>query len=311
MILSLKLILLAAFLLLQLIPTIVYSNTNQSAETTVKEYSAGSMLGFVKHLISQNEYYRAYSELKRLNSYYPGYINNNTYFTTELFLLYNGRRYSDILLMNFRTDLRMNAIHSVFISDAFIHNNEFIKAVNLANSITNSAGDDFNLYLYKRTLLSYIMLKKLDEAKSIVYNKKINIGLNDANKNIFELIDYSDEIYANLKNPCNAIALGAIPGMGYVYADRTATGVIAFFLISVLSALTYYSFKTDNKAIGVFVGTAATFFYGGSIIGGYLSAKSYNDSAVNDLKDSLTQKLNLSDDRKKLYEQYGVGSVGE
>jgi hypothetical protein len=310
-ILFLRLILVAIVFLLQLIPAIVYSNTNQNAEINIKEYSAGSTLGFVKQLISQNEYYRAYSELKRLNSYYPGYINNNTYSTTELFLLFNGHRYSEILSMNFDTDFRMKTVSTIFKTDVFIDNNEFIKAFDLTNSIAKSTGQDFNLYLYKRTLLSYIMLKKLDEARNIVYNKKINIDLDDANKKFYELIDYSDEIYISLKKPYNAIALGVIPGMGYVYADRTATGIIAFALISVLSALTYYSFKTENKAIGVFVGTAATFFYGGSIIGGYLSANKYNDSVVNNLKYSLSEKMNLADDREKIYKQYGVGSVGE
>jgi hypothetical protein len=300
---------------LPFIQTALYPDPGQSIQPTIeKEYSAGNILGFTKYLISRNEFYRAFVELKRLESYYPGYIKKENIFTTELFLLYNGHRYSEIISAELNDSTPMaKAIYTIFQSDVFLEKKDFIKANMLISSgAIPGINKDIDLFLYKRTILSYLLLNKIDEARKIIDNRKIDsqvIGFNDIE--FSESIEYSERCFGSLKKPYKAIALGLIPGMGYVYADQTSTGIIAFVLISVLSALTYYSFKTDNKPVGVFIGTAAGFFYGGSIIGGYLAAKKYNDASMNELKESLTQKMSLADDRERIYNQYGVGSAGK
>jgi hypothetical protein len=314
-ILFLRTILFAVIFFLPFIHTAAYPDTRQNIQTTFdKEYSAENILGFAKYLISRDEYYRAFVELKRLDSYYPGYIKKENIFATELFLLYKGERYSDIISSELNDALPgAKALHTIFKTDVFLEKKEFIRAGTLINSggITGIS-KDIDLFVYKRVILSYLLLNKIDEARKIIDNRKIGDQVIDLNSIEFsESIEYSGRCFGSLKKPYNAMALGIIPGMGYVYADKTATGIMAFLLISALSALTYYSFKTDNKPIGVFIGTAATFFYGGSIIGGYLAAKKYNDSSINDLKDSLNQKMHLAEDREEIYNKYGVGNIGK
>ncbi|MBN2403810.1 MAG: hypothetical protein JXN64_15655 [Spirochaetes bacterium] len=315
MILYLRSILFVVIFFLINIHTAVYSDQRQKIQSFIyKEYSASYILGFTKYLISIDEFYRASVELKRLESYYPGYIKNDNLLTTELFLLFNGRRYSEIILTDFNDSSQgVKAIHTIFKTDALIQKRDFINANMIINS-GNICGKnkDIDLFLYKRTILLYLLLNKIDEARNIFNNRMTGYPIAGlSNMEFIESIEFSEHCFASVKKPYAAMAFGIIPGMGYVYADKTATGIIAFLLISALSTLTYYSFKTDNKPVGIFVGTAATFFYGGSIIGGYLTSKKYNDTAINDLRDSLTQRMRLAEDREEIYNKYGIGNIGK
>ncbi len=293
--------------------TAVYPDKKQNIHASIDNaYSADNILGFAKSLISQNEHYRALVELKRLDSYYPGFINKDIIITTEFFLLFKGGRYSDIKSSELRYPSRnLKAIHNIFRTDVFIEENDFVNADLIAMSERISGiNKDIDLFLYKRTILSYLLLKKIEEARRAIDDRKTDMP-GPGHGELRELIEYSENCFGYLKRPYCAMAFGAIPGMGYVYADKTATGIIAFLLVSALSALTYYSFKTDSKPVGVFVGTAATFFYGGSIIGGYLAAKNYNDTVINDLKNSLCGRMHLAGDREEIYSTYGIGNLGK
>jgi hypothetical protein len=307
------LFLFAVIFFLSFIHTDVYPDTKQNIYPKIdKDYSADNILGFAKYLISRNEYYRAFVELRRLDSYYPGFVKKDSISTTEFFLLFKGNRYSDIKSLTLKeASPDTKAIHLLFRTDAAFEENDFVNA-NAFSGTGRIAGinKDIDLFLYKRTILSYLLLNKIDDARSLIENRKRDVARLNSTE-LGELLQLSESCFAALKKPYNAMAFGIIPGMGYVYADKTATGIVAFLLISALSALTYYSFKTDNKPVGIFAGTAATFFYGGSIIGGYLSAKKYNDSAINDLKYSLSRKMYLAEDREEIYNNYGIGSIGK
>ena len=314
MIIYFKLILTLFIFLSFSIDNSVYPAAKQNSQIDIAgEYSAGNILGFTKHLISNKEFYRAFAELKRLNSYYPGYIKKDNLFATELFLLYKGGRYSEVINIEFdSTSPDTKLIHSVFKTDAYIEIRDFIKADALVSvSGAFDIDKDIEFYLYKRTVLSYLLLNRIDDTRRLIENRKIDFVNNLNDRDFIDFIELTERCFGSLKKPYTAMALGAVPGMGYVYADQASTGIIAFLLVSALSAFTYYSFKTDNKPIGVFVGTAAAFFYGGSVVGGYLSAKKYNDAAMTDLKDSLSQRMYLEEDREEIYNNYGIGNVGK
>jgi hypothetical protein len=277
------------------------------------EYSKENILGFIKHLISQKEYYRASVELKRLESYYPDYIKKDNHYATELFLLFKGRQFPEILGKEFYCDNpNTRAIHNIFAADSLIENSEFIKAKSFIElSGYSGYSKDLNFYLYKRTMLSYLLLNMIDDARKLSEDTIFYFDSGKQDFNFGKLAEYSSDFHNTYKMTYKALTLGAIPGMGYVYAGQKATGIIAFLLVSALSTLTYYSFKNDNKPIGVFAGAAATFFYGGSIAGGYLSTIRYNDSVTEDMKNSLSEKLFIEDDRTQILNQYGVGSAGK
>ena len=307
----LKLFLIKVLLfLLFIISVAVYPDTNRNFP---EEYTANNQLGFVKHLISGEEFYRAFVELKRLDSYYPGYVKKENIFTTELYLLFQGHRYSEIPARRIDLpDYNIKSIHTVFSADAFVEKSEFIKANDLLKPALYSKSGlykDIDFYLCKRSILTFLLLNKIDEARNLINNNtSVNSGIDIVA--FSELTYYTENYFESFKKPYNAMLFGIIPGMGYVYAGKEATGIIAFILISVLSTLTYYSFKTDNKPVGIFIGAATSFFYGGSIIGGYLSAKDYNKSATSDLKKSLSLKMQIAEDRERIYNDYGIGRAG-
>ncbi len=291
------------------ISNIAYAFTNNSS---VYEYDAGAVHGFMKHLVSKGEYYRAYMELQRLKSYYPAYLGQDRVFVTEFYLLFMGKRYPEVLNNKRQSAGQdINAINILFKADCLFENSDFLNAANLLNTPgIYGINKHINLYLYKRTVLSFLMLNKIDEARRIINNQTYidneYSGLSDGR--YVELIDYTENTYDSLKSPYCALAAGIIPGMGYAYSGQRATGIIAFILISALSAVTYYSFTTDNEPLGIFFGAAATFFYGGSILGGYMAAGKYNNAGLTELKDALSGKLDLAGDRENIYMKYGAGS---
>ena len=94
-----------------------------------------------------------------------------------------------------------------------------------------------------------------------------------------------------------------------MYADKTATGIIAFFIVSAASGLAAAAWITDNKVPAFFFAAAATCFYGGSIVGGYMSAKKYNAALSDEMRRRLSRDFKLQDDRVRLYNMYGVPAL--
>ncbi len=282
----------------------------EKKKVAVYEYDAHKIIGFTKHLISKDEYYRAYVELQRLHSYYPQYINQDKLYISELYLLYKGKRYSEILEKELNPgNIDSQYIFKLFKADVYLDRSEFTKAADLFGSGIYSGSDMvIDLYLYKRTFLSYLLLRRIDEARRIIDKRKINIERIDFS--IFEeSVEYSKDCYSSLKEPYYAMCLGIVPGLGYAYSGRKQTGLIALIVISVFSTLTYFSFKTDNKPIGAVFGAATAFFYAGSIIGGYMASRRYNETVKTSLRDHLFNKMELAEDRKEIFKNYGIGNV--
>jgi len=121
-----------------------------------------------------------------------------------------------------------------------------------------------------------------------------------------ELIKYAKSEKGKLKSTTWATIAGLIPGLGYIYSDQTPTGIIALAVVTLSSLITAAAFKTDNKAIGFFTGTIGILFYSGSILGGYLASKKYNNNLKNNLNYHLEKKLNLEQDREYLFQKYGI-----
>ena len=272
------------------------------------EFQADNIVSFARHLASKEEYYRAFIELQRCRSYYPDYLTAGTFHVSEVYLLYRGKRYDEILKMtSMAEDNIIDKLDAVFAADVYLNLADFDKAVSLLEpSFTYGAGNDYNLFLYKRLFLSYLLLKRIDKAKKLIEDNKTEssdiAGFEDA-------IGYTGDYFDSERSPFAALAMGVIPGLGYAYAGQKETGIAAFLVVSIFSALTYYSFKTDNKPLGIFFGAAGTFFYAGNILGGYTASKKYNADALENLKDYLFNCMNLGQDRDDIYNKYGIGNA--
>ncbi|MDY6933847.1 MAG: hypothetical protein SVZ03_06445 [Spirochaetota bacterium] len=273
-------------------------------------FSSLAILEFSKYLISKEEYYRAYVELLRLNSYYPGHIDNSIFYTTELFLLFKGNDFNTLLHKRYASENRsIDYIEVIFKSDVYLERSEYLKANSiLLSSYQLKSKTTLDIYIYKRLFLSYLLLDRVIAARRLL-DETENVESGICTEKYEELVKYSIIKHHELKNPIYSSILGLIPGMGYVYSGRKPTGIIALLLVSVFSTLTYLSFKTDNKAIGIIVGTAGTFFYTGSIIGGFLSSKRYNREITNRMKTRLFKEMSLLQDRENIYKGHGIYNI--
>ncbi len=275
---------------------------------TQPEFQADNIIGFARHLASKEEYYRAYIELQRCNSYYPGYLTDGKYHISGIYLLFRGKRYDEMLAKIAENQKSgKDGPDAVFAADAYFSRSDFYKALSVTEPAAgyNAANND-NFFLYKRLFLSYLFLKRIDEAKKLVDDERVKAG---DTVSFEDAIGYTADYIDSRKIPHMAAAMGVVPGLGYVYSGQKETGIAAFLVVSVLSALTYYSFRTDNKPLAVFFGAAGTFFYAGNILGGYMASRRYNDNALENLKDYLFNGMKLGQDREDIYNKYGIGNA--
>ncbi len=268
------------------------------------EYRPEKILGFTKYLIANKEYYRAYVELNRLSAYYPGYLNPSSLYTSENYLLFKGRRYKEIInKKSILNDPKTACIGRIFMIDAQLHLNNYIAAKGMLGPDIDCSAE-INTFLWKRRLISHLLLNEPDKAFDMIHGIPANSDIDK--KRFGEIIADSKERSKSLVNPYYSLFAGVIPGMGYVHAGNRPTGIVAFIAISIFSAVTYFAFKTDNKPIGVLAGSATAFFYTGSILGGYLTAKKNNKQTMDNLRDFLFEDMNLEKDRDRIFNDYGL-----
>lgn len=289
--------------------TCLYAEKADTAQ--INDYSSQKILDFSFHLINKKEYYRAYVELQRLQSYYPGLIPEGRFYATELYLLHKGGEYKDIL--NRKTEIKEKnvlCIESIFKSDASIFFSEYERSLKYTafprDPVYNGCDDLLDQISYKRYFLANIMLEKSPDIKLLSPMESLNGDQYVTSRQYEELLERSREAFKELKKPACALMWGVIPGMGYVYAGNKPTGIFAFIVVSVISTLTYFSFATENKPLGIILGLGATFFYSGSIIGGYRETMRHNNAIFNNLKTDMIEGLKMEKDHDIMFERYGI-----
>lgn len=282
----------------------LYSLTAGKGER-YSEYRPENILGFAKHLIAQREYYRALVELKRLQLFYPDYLSREQLYISELYLLFKGKRFSRVLGKEYKSDDAVcRAIDRIFKYDADLHNPDAEGTDLLLSRDLIGYDNSLDRFIVKRWLLTDLLRNRTDATEGLKKIEDYRVSLNA--EKYRELVAYSAHKYRSMKNPNLSLFYGIIPGMGYVYSERKATGILALVVISVFSSLTYLSFKTDNSHIGIFLGAATTFFYSGSIVGGYLESKKYNERTERGMRDYLIDELSLENDRDIIFKGYGL-----
>ena len=276
------------------------------------EYNHRNLLSFISYLISNAQYYRANVELMRLQSYYPGYIDKKKLHITEIYLLFNGKKY-DAILKKKPKFLNKDYLYidSIFKIDSYLYKSKYQTSNFILSSLNYPENNkDLDIYLYKRAFITSILLKDLKKAKEITIDLKNKIKDSSINYSKYnELINHCETNYALLKKPYDALFLGFFPGMGYIYSDEKPTGILAFIIVTVFSTLSYFSFKTNNYPLGICIGTASSFLYGGNIIGGYFASKKYNNIMIKNLKKDLLEEMDLNTDREKIYIKFGLTNV--
>ncbi|PKL38178.1 MAG: hypothetical protein CVV44_13505 [Spirochaetae bacterium HGW-Spirochaetae-1] len=265
-----------------------------------EEYSARHIYSFTKNLVNQEEYYRAYTELLRLNAYHPGYLSPLEFSVMENYLLFRGRQFNT-LLTKFDANTKMsNPPLLLFAIDASLELSRYERMDTLISQWTMGGNDLFDEMMFRRRTLSFCMtgnFTALEETRRMYAGRDFSAYA--------ELVAWAKEGHGRLKSPVAASVFGIIPGMGYVYSGDTNTGLVALVVISLSAVLTYSAFHYNNKAAGIFIGAIGTFFYTGSILGGYMRTRNYNRSVMDQMKKDLINGAGLDKDHELLLNNFG------
>ena len=271
------------------------------------DFTPKKISSFTCSLIQNGEYYRAYVELLRLNSFYPSYISDLGFDITASYLFYKSKKYNDILEFDFNgIDENMVVPFSIFRIDSLFKLNRNDEAgVELSKLDETPGSKEYGNYLYKRKVyISALMNKGYDEN---MINKYYDINSEEL-LHYRELFEYSGSVHENMKKPLYGALAGIIPGMGYLYAGEKGTALVSIIMIGTGSAVTYASYKNGMGAFSVITGAITFFFYGGSIVGGYMQCKKNNEYLMYMLETRLERELMLERDLNEVYLKFGLCS---
>lgn len=271
------------------------------------EYSREKILGFTRYLITKGEYYRASMELERLAVFYPSYLSSERYFVARRYLLMKGRQYRQAAS---DTEANVggtgNCAGIIFRSDALLYSSNYPDSEKLLDAAVMRCGGSFGSYLWKRRYIASLLGNRPGEAAALLEQGILPPDIIGKKQFYRDMISYSENRFAETVTPWKALWAGAVPGLGYACAGNRPTGIVAFVLVSVLSALTFASFKTDNEPLGICFGAATAFFYSGSIVGGYLEAKRNNRIVLENLRTSLCEDAGYAEDWETLNNDHGL-----
>lgn len=265
------------------------------------DFTPSKISSFTSSLIDRGDYYRAYVELLRLNSFYPDYIQLPVFKITSDYLFYKSKRYDDLLESDY-----LKITDPVFIPDSLFRVDALIK------KNRKKEAESELLQLYERADAGYYnaYLNKRSAYLSILDNKLIDDRLSNEFMIYEELIIYSRNIYDKRKNPILGALAGIVPGMGFIYAGEKGTGFVSMIVIGAGSAVTYASYKEGWNSMALISGVITFFFYGGSIAGGYMQSLRYNDNLVKTLDMRLERELMMEKDLEEIYFKFGLNSNG-
>jgi tetratricopeptide (TPR) repeat protein len=86
-----------------------------------------------------------------------------------------------------------------------------------------------------------------------------------------------DALRHHKKSPALAGVLGAIPGLGYIYAGHPGAALSALLIDSLLLASSYMAFDDGNAPLGALLGVVGVGWYTGSIYGSASAAERSNE----------------------------------
>ena len=273
-----------------------------AADDQPDHYSPDKILSFTEYLVEKGEYFRAWTELRRLESYYPGYISSEKFDVTALYVMYKAKMYDEAAA--YVSGREAGAPQGVIITDSLILIGDYSSALLEIEKNSNACADDMLCDAYSRRKV-YV---------SLVTGDLYSSGGSELRPELSgyrELVQYRNSMHDGQKSPALAALLGVLPGCGYIYAGDEGTGFVAMTVIAVFGAVTYGSYQNNIEPLAIIAGAVTLFFYGGNIAGGYLEAKKYNETIDNVIEKKSRNVLGLDADIDRIYIRFGISSNGK
>lgn len=276
-----------------------------SAENAVplsEYYSKKNLTGFFSRLVAKKEYYRAAHELRRLYSYHPDTFSLQSFVITEEFLLFRGGQFKAVPSVHLNYGVKPAPASGILYVDSYLMRGDYKKAEEGILQWSSVKDKELNVFFDKRKLFLSVM-KGATGAEEEFY-KLVEAGsLNGYPK----LKSEGTALFESMKSPFLGAALGLVPGMGYVYGGETGTGIVSFIAVSLCATLSWLGFRYNTPSAGIFLGAVATFFYTGSIVGGYRLADRHNGLLRSRISRLATRELEMYRDQQRIYNRFGAG----
>jgi len=278
---------------------ILISLQSVSADET-KPFTPENILSFTEYLVEKGEYYRAAAELKRLESFYPGYLPSDKIRITGLYLEYKSGRFNEVISSGLEYD---GCPSYIFMIDSYIGLRDYQAGSAFLEKTACGCDDEFfsDMFARRKVYLSLVTDNATDPLTGGTMSALAGYG---------ELAAYSRGLHDEKCSPVLAGLLGIVPGLGYAYAGDPSTGAVAFTVIGICGAVSYASFENGVNPLGIIAGAVGFFFYGGNIMGGYLQAQRYNKAIMDRLDARLVNELAMDRDADRIYLRFGIGSHG-
>lgn len=261
------------------------------------DFTPEKISSFTCSLIENREYYRAYVELLRLNSFYSSYISRSEFDITSRYIFYKSKKYRDIAktgVAGIQDNVYIPA--GLFFIDSLIKLDRIKEAETELDRIRSTKGaDDYSPYIEKRSIYLSLIDERSDKKRYI-----------DDYPGYRDLYLYSERMHESRKTPWIGAVSGIIPGMGFVYAGEPGTGFVSLFVIGACSAVTYMSYREGLNSLAAVTGLITFFFYGGSIAGGYMQSERYNSRIYDTMRSRLDNDLLPERDLDEIYLKFGL-----
>ncbi|MBU3917787.1 outer membrane protein assembly factor BamD [bacterium] len=211
---------------------------------------------FASELFQNGEYYRAVSEYKRLEFYFP-----NSPLTNNAFLQ---------------------------IGKSYMAGNRTSEAINFWLFKLRYLDSSSENYFQVKTLLGISLLDLGNEKTFSLRRKNIENAFShfaEVEGDQYEnrvIQDFTEEWMSRspppTKSPAMAGVMSAVvPGSGSVYCGRYMEGIYGFFITGLFYLATMDALKNENEGLGLVLGFFTVSFYGGNIYTGVNSAYKLND----------------------------------
>ncbi|MCX7679232.1 MAG: hypothetical protein N2316_08420, partial [Spirochaetes bacterium] len=260
-------------LLLTIFVLIFFWKDEKKSISSEDHYSPDALVGFVQYLYKNQEYYRALVEFDRLNAYWPNYIPLPKASVVRMHLLFKGKQFDDVLKETIGNELTVDCAAAIYRSDVLLHKGLMHSNLDFFVRPKCECDDFFRPFFWKRNFLFAVLADDEKKVHQLLAESFFPKEILDEKQVFISIYQKAKQQRENISNPSVAMLAGFIPGLGYCVGGNTPTGILTFAVVSIFSALTVAAFSTDNKPIGIMLGAATFFFYGGSIIGGYMQTK--------------------------------------
>jgi putative component of membrane protein insertase Oxa1/YidC/SpoIIIJ protein YidD len=267
---------------------------------SISEFQDSTDEQFAEYLFSKKEYYRATTEFTRLH-YYTTDSSKKIKYLRKIGLCYyydsNYDGYEQFLKDNrqsFNSNLLIKTEMELLLGKTYYYQKKYQKAIATFEWSGISIGNPLYNELQLCIGLSYARLFQWENA--IKYFTKVD-SVSERGKTSKTLCDSLVTVYSlPTRQPWLAGTLSAVvPGAGYIYSNRTATGVASFIVNGLLFWAGYDAVKNESYGLASALGFFGMGWYIGNIKGSVNAANEYNYNTRNDFLDKLLNDVDLDE----------------